>query len=323
MVSRASFPAMGTTCEVTLVGGSDALIGLARDRVDALERRWSRFRADSEISRLNARAGVPTGLSADSYLLVDRAVTGWRWTSGLYDPTVLKAVEAAGYDRSFDQIPTDAPRRAAVSAPGCADIVLDPQLRTVTLPRGAGFDPGGVGKGLAADLVVAAVRDAGAAGACVSIGGDGRVGGEPPAGGWRVAIGSPYAEDAFVAVLTLTDHGIATSSRMMRRWTAGGTAHHHLLDPRTGEPVDNGLDTVTVVDREAWLAEVLAKAVFVAGPAAGAATLARSDAAGLAVSGPTTLLPMGPLGAFLTAARSACATSSPRSARAGRRSATT
>ena len=291
---------MGTTCEVTLVGGSDTLVDFARERVDELERRWSRFRADSEISRLNARAGLPTGLSADSFLLVDRGVAGWRWTDGLYDPTVLRAVEAAGYDRSFDQIPTEMPPRDAVPAPGCAGIALDPHLRTVTLPRGTGFDPGGVGKGLAADLVVAALRDAGAAGACVSIGGDGRVAGEAPPGGWSVGLASPYSDDEFLAVLSLTDHGIATSSRMMRRWTAGGAVRHHLLDPRTGEPVDNGVDTVTVVEREAWFAEVLSKAVFVAGPAAGAAILARSDAAGLAVSGPGALAPMGPLAALLT-----------------------
>jgi thiamine biosynthesis lipoprotein len=106
-------------------------------------------------------------------------------------------------------------------------------------------------------------------------------------------------------VLTLTDHGIATSSRLMRRWTAGGAVRHHLLDPRTGEPVDNGVDTVTVVEREAWLAEVLSKAVFVAGPTAGAAILARSDAAGLAVSGPGTLDSIGPLATFLAPATAA------------------
>jgi FAD:protein FMN transferase len=273
---------------------------VARSRVDELERRWSRFRADSEITRLNARPGLPTGLSADSYLLVERAIAGWRWTSGLYDPTVLRAIEDAGYDRSFEQI--GATGRHASAAPGCSRVVLDPHLRTVTLPRDAGFDPGGIGKGLAADLVVALLMAEGADGACVSLGGDGRVAGEPPPGGWRVGVGNPYGDDEVIAVLTLTDHGIATSSRLMRRWTANGAVRHHLLDPRTGDQVDNGTDTVTVIAREAWMAEVLSKAVFVGGPDVGAALLARSAAAGIAVSGPNSVQPLGPLAAYLSAA---------------------
>ena len=83
----------------------------ARARVEDLEARWSRFRDDSEITRLNDRSGRPTALSADSYLLVDHAVAGWRWTGGRYDPTVLRAVEAAGYRRSFELITGEAPDR--------------------------------------------------------------------------------------------------------------------------------------------------------------------------------------------------------------------
>jgi len=292
---------MGTTCQVTIVGGSDTLVGVAQSRVDELERRWSRFRADSEITRLNARPGLPTGLSTDSYLLVERAVAGWRWTSGLYDPTVLHAIEDAGYDRSFEQIGGATADRRASATPGCSRMILDPHLRTVTLPADAGFDPGGIGKGLATDLVVALLIAEGADGACVNLGGDGRVAGEPPPGGWRVGVGNPYGDDEVIAVLTLTDHGIATSSRLVRRWTANGAVRHHLLDPRTGDQVDNGTDTVTVIEREAWMAEVLSKAVFVGGPDVGAALLAGSGAAGIAVSGPNNVQPLGPLAAYLGA----------------------
>ena len=72
---------MGTTCDVTVVGGADGLTERARARVEELEARWSRFRPDSELTRLNRRSGQPTALSADSYLLVDHAVAGWRWTA--------------------------------------------------------------------------------------------------------------------------------------------------------------------------------------------------------------------------------------------------
>jgi thiamine biosynthesis lipoprotein len=287
---------MGTACEVTVVGGDTTHVALARGRVEELEARWSRFRPDSEISRLNRRAGQPTALTFDSYLLVDHAIAGWRWTSGRYDPTVLSAIEAAGYDRSFELVtagPPGAARQQASSGqpsgswpgptPGCAGIELDPLLRAVTLPPGVGFDPGGIGKGLAADLVVDLLLADGARGACVSLGGDGRMAGEPPAGGWRVGIGSPYNDDELLVVVELTDHGIATSSRLTRRWSAGGEERHHLLDPRSGYSIDNGLDTVTVIADDAWVAEILAKAAFVAGADDGAGFLTALGVGGLLV----------------------------------------
>jgi len=283
-VVATAFGAMGTVCEVTVVDGPESLLHVAQARVADLERRWSRFRADSEISRLNGRAGAPTALSPETYLLVDRAVTGWHWTSGLYDPTVLRALEAAGYDRSFERI-VAAPAVAARPAPGCGAIELDPALRAVTVPEGVGFDPGGVGKGLAADLVVALLLAEGAAGACVNLGGDGRVGGSPPDGGWRIGLGSPYDDGAVLSVLTLQSEGIATSSLLVRRWAAGSGVVHHLLDPRTGLPVDGDVDAVTVVAHEAWMAEVLSKAVFVAGVDACEGLLARSWASALVVTG--------------------------------------
>ncbi|MEP7112505.1 MAG: FAD:protein FMN transferase, partial [Ilumatobacteraceae bacterium] len=234
---------MGTMCEVLLVGGTVALHHRARHRIEELESAWSRFRPDSEISRLNERSGEVIHLSADSFLLVARAVAGWYLTGGRYDPTVLAAIVAAGYDRSFELIdPEQKEGSPAIAAPGCAAIVLDGDAHTVMFPPGIGFDPGGIGKGMAADLVTEQLLDEGAAGASVSLGGDGRTSGEPPAGGWRVGIGNPYRADEVLAVVDLAGHGVATSSRLMRCWTAGGTPRHHLLDPRTGEPIDNGLD---------------------------------------------------------------------------------
>jgi len=297
---------MGTVCEVTVVGGPAALVGRARARVEQLEARWSRFRADSEISRLNQRSGIPTGLSEDSYLLVDHAVTAWAWSGGRYDPTVLTAMVAAGYDRSFELVAAhqpagDGPR----PAPGCAGVVLDPRLRVVTLPAGVGFDPGGIGKGLAADLTVDLLLDDGAAGACVSLGGDGRVAGEPPATGWRVGIGNPYDDAELLAVVQLADHGVATSSRLRRRWSAGDGERHHLLDPRTGASIDNGLDAVTVIAADAWVAEILTKAVFVAGAVDGARWLTRLGVSGLLVEGLDRLRTAGSFTSFVVPADSA------------------
>jgi len=299
-VLQESFPAMGSTCELTVVGGTEFHVERARRRIDELEARWSRFRADSEITRLNQRSGWATGLTADSYLLVDHAVAGWWWTAGRYDPTVLHAVEAAGYDRSFELVQASHPSlRAAEPAPGCAGVLLDPYLQAVTFPVGVGFDPGGIGKGLATDLVVDLLLAEGARGACVCLGGDGRVAGEPPVGGWRVGVANPYNSDELLTVVRLGNHGIATSSRMVRRWSAGGTVRHHLIDPRTGYPADSGLDSVTVIAGDAWVAEILTKAAFVAGAEDGAQLISSVGAVGLLVAGLDRMITAGPFTSFV------------------------
>ena len=137
------------------------------------------------------------------------------------------------------------------------------------LPFGVGFDPGGIGKGLAADLVAGELIARGAVGACVNIGGDLRVTGTPPhAGGWRIAIDDPLGgrhAPPPLAVVELAEGGVATSSRLKRRWRGrDGEARHHLIDPLTGTTACTTVLTASVVASEAWRAEVLAKAAFLA-----------------------------------------------------------
>ena len=194
---------------------------------------------------------------------------GWQATGGRFDPTVLDALEAAGYDRSFDQLPagrhgTADNRPALGPAPGLAAIRIDTEAGTVTLPVGTRVDPGGIAKGYAADLLCADLRAGGAVGACVNIGGDLRVSGTSPRGGpWAVAVPHPHGGEA--ATLELSDGAAATSSPLQRAWHAAGRPAHHLIDPRTGQPADTGILQATVVAGEAWRAEVAAKAAFLAG----------------------------------------------------------
>ncbi len=277
---------MGSDAHVLIVGGSPGLLGRARRRVEDLEARWSRFRPDSEISRLNERAGAdPQPVSAETLLLLERAVDAWRLTDGRFDPTVLGDVLRAGYTTSFDEpafdeaaTPTDDCRLTR----GCAAIQLDPVARTARLPAGVGVDPGGIGKGLAADLVVAELLDTGADGACVNLGGDVRVAGTPPAASWVVAVEHPWRADP-AAVLHLRDGAIATSSRLRRQWATDDGPAHHLIDPERGRPVDAEVATATAVAAHGWQAEAFAKAAFVAGPLAGLDLLERVGVGGLVV----------------------------------------
>ena len=281
----AMFGAMGTFCHVIVVG-PPGLLDAARRRIEHLEQRWSRFLPDSDLSRVNAAGGAPVAVSAEAFLLVSRAVEGWRLTGGLYDPTVLRAVVAAGYDRSFSDPACSVHRPdeevgAGTPAPGAGGIRLDPRLRTVQSPPGVLLDPGGIGKGLAADVVVAELMADGASGACVNVGGDLRVAGRAPTEhGWVTGVEDPVRRGQVVP-MRLHDEAVVTSTRLIRQWHKGGRAMHHIIDPRTGEPSTSRVHTATVVAAQGWWAEVLAKALLVADMPAAGPLAARAGVAAL------------------------------------------
>jgi thiamine biosynthesis lipoprotein len=270
---------MGTTAHLAIVdavpatahapenGAAVLEAGMAHLRM--LERRWSRFLPDSEISALNRHAGRPVVVSPETFDLVARAVAGWRATGGRFDPTVGAALAAYGYDRDFaDVAAAIAPVAQTAPAPGLTRVELLDECNAVRLPEGATFDPGGIGKGFAADLTAAAMLQAGAAGVLVNVGGDLRVLGEAPsAEGWVITVPDPLANDRELLRLAIAGGAVATSSRLQRRWrTAAGDAHH-LIDPRSGRPAADDVVAVTVVAGEAWWAEALTKALFLSGPA--------------------------------------------------------
>ncbi|MBC9723933.1 FAD:protein FMN transferase [Streptomyces sp. TRM68367] len=287
--AEARFPVMGSAGHLFVVGGrGPELLARARSRLVELEALWSRFRADSELCRLNAASGQWVRVSAPTVALVRRAVQAWEVTGGLFDPTVLPALEQAGYTRSFEALPRElsagpAPATATAPAPGCADIEI--REDRVRLPRGVRLDLGGIGKGYAADLLAHELMAAGAEGACVNLGGDVRAtGAAPGADAWAVAVEDEARPGTDLAWLTLADGAVATSTRLRRRWQRAGREFHHLIDPATGAPAASELTGVTVVAGVAHWAEVLAKAALIAGLPTGSALLEAHGVAGLLVT---------------------------------------
>ena len=286
MAAERKFRAMGSDAHVIVVGGSGLALAAER-RIADLERRWSRFDARSEISALTRHAGSPVVVSAETRELVEHAVAAWRGTRGLFDPTVLGALERAGYDRSFADMPHD---RTGTATPhdvrwaleaGAGEIVVDES--TVRLPAGTGFDAGGIGKGLAADIVVDEILAAGAAGVCVNLGGDVRVAGTSPSGdAWTVSVDHPEQIES-IARIGIATGAVATSTTLRRQWLVRGEHRHHLIDPGTGRPSESDLAFVTVVDGHAWTAEVLAKAILLHGTPGAFDLLGTTGAAALAV----------------------------------------
>ena len=287
MTAELRFRAMGADCHIVLSEAPVGLLEWLKARVYELDRRWSRVRPDSELSVLNAYPAEPLAVSQDTLTLVRRGLQGWRQTGGRFDPTVLNGLIAAGYDRDFGLLtPPDGATVAKVVAgegrpmPGPAGIEV--RDGTVTLPQGVGFDSGGIGKGLAADLVATAAVHEGAAGACVNLGGDVRVVGRPPTGeGWTLSVEYPE-RSAPVATVGLSDGALATSTTLLRRWSQRGWLRHHLIDPATGAPATGPVVFASVVAAEAWRAEVLTKAVMLT-PEDPLSALVGTEAEGLVI----------------------------------------
>jgi thiamine biosynthesis lipoprotein len=261
---------MGSSIDLTVVVDDDRLARrlcqYAVERLALLEWRWSRFLSASEVSRLGASQGQPVRVSADTRCLVRNAVAAWQFTSGVFDPTVLPAVRAIGYDISFEQVRRiERIRSTPVPAHGCGDVVVDDTNGCVTLPRGAEFDPGGIGKGLAADIIVEELRGLGADGVSLGVGGDVRVGGcGPESRGWVVRLAHPMGGDSELATVWLADGAVATSSTRRRRWSAGKEVVHHLIDPVLGDPTTLA-EGASVIAGAGWIADALATAVTVSG----------------------------------------------------------
>jgi thiamine biosynthesis lipoprotein len=264
-VRSSAFRAMGTSVDL-LVDADDAgrALGAAREEIERLEQVMSRFRPDSELSRLNRDGSIEA--SPDLAAVIELALEGRERTGGRFDPTVHDAVVAAGYDRTFAEVAPDGDERVDGSA-RCGGRI-DIAGATVEVERGFRIDLGGIGKGYAAERAAELLA---LAGPCiVSVGGDIAVRGVPRSGGvWPVAVGN-------AVVLGLAHGGLATSGSDRRRWRRGGRDLHHLIDPETGAPAESDLLRVTVVAGDAIEAEVLATALFVGGASEAAAAGVRA-----------------------------------------------
>ena len=274
---------MGTTISLLLPENQAELgVQIVRTLFTEWEQTLSRFLPESELSRLNRQAGIPTAVSDLLYHVLATALTAAQATRGLYDPTMLDQLVQMGYDRSFDDLPAV---RSAFLFPGepgggWRGIRVNPLSQYVTLPVGIKLDFGGIAKGMAVDAALENLRLSGVHAALVNAGGDLAVLGLPPtAEHWQLAV--PGRERFWT--IPLRQGAVATSGIAHRHWWQGQTLRHHLLDPRTGLPAQSDLWSVTVVADRCEQAEVAAKVAFILGSKPGADFLRRHRIAGLLV----------------------------------------
>jgi len=259
---------MGT--EVTLVAPAEAdpaVLEMATARTQRRfaheERRFSRFRADSELSKVNASAGEWTSVSAGFARLTRFALeAAWR-TGGRFDPTVLPAMIAAGYDRDFDEVLAGA-RGALHPAQPCGRFTeLELETDRLRMPQGVALDFGGVAKGWTVDLAAEAALSAGLPWVIVNAGGDLRLDGDVPSTGVEVGVEDPQDRATDLLRVSISEGALATSSTLVRSW---GPGLHHLIDPRTGAPVDGDVLQATVWAETCAEAEVRSKWALLEGP---------------------------------------------------------
>ncbi len=259
---------MGTLATLTAVAGDEATATAAVEagyaRLEDVNRLMSDYIADSEIGRLNRLpAGTPVAVAGETWTCVRRALEVWRASGGAFDVTCRPLVNLWKEAGAKGRLPTDEQIAGVRALVGCDRIVMDEKARTIALPAaGMQIDLGGIAKGQALDLAAAAMRNRGARGALVDVGGDVVAAGTRPDGQpWRVGVKDPFRQ-GIVLVLRLSDRAVATSGVQQRFHEIGGRRYSHIIDPRTGRPATQA-PSVTVIAADGITADAWATAFSV------------------------------------------------------------
>jgi thiamine biosynthesis lipoprotein len=270
----ADWSAIGTgirlvVTDATQLGAAQAMLV---DDLAALDAACSRFRDDSELIQLEARAGQPTRVTPLLAAAIRAALHGAQVTHGDVDPTVGRAMETLGYDRDFASVPAKggALRVTVSHVPSWRQIELDETADLLTVPVGVRLDLGATAKAWCADQSAHKIARVLSCGVLVSLGGDIAVAGEAPPGGWSIRVQDVIDDpntppEGPSGVIAIREGGLATSSTRARRWQRGGDLLHHILDPRTGRPAESLWRTVSVAAGSALDANIASTAAIIRG----------------------------------------------------------
>ncbi len=268
---KLTFRALGTLCEVQYAAPSGDLQAETFERaavawVNAFEAKYSRFRPDSLLSRINAAAGREwVSVDAEMEGLLKLCDTLHFMTQGVLDPTALPLIQLWNYKAESPRVPTAAEISAARARVGWRKVQRQPGK--VFLPEaGMALDFGGFGKEYAVDIVAQIALDHGIPSALVDFGHDLRAVGLPPGRpAWHIGLEDPNKPGASNGSIGVTGKGVASSGDYLRCFTIEGKRYGHIIDPRTGWPVANGCLQATVIAASCLQAGVLSTTAFVLG----------------------------------------------------------
>jgi thiamine biosynthesis lipoprotein len=257
-LQSATWRALGTSVQLVVTDHLDAVRNAVEQVLSDIDLAASRFRDDSELSRLQPDTWTEVSPLFARALTVARDAA--EWTGGLVDPTVGQAMRELGYDRTYSLITPEGAAVTVTTRPGGWERIAVEGNR-VRAPYG--LDLGATAKGLAADLAAEAAGEHAEA-VLVSLGGDIATAGDRR---WPVLVSDtadPDSTDQRGQVIELAGC-LATSGTAARRWTRGGQLVHHLLDPRTAMPTTGPWQTASTLAETCVLANVASTAAVVAG----------------------------------------------------------
>ena len=282
-------PYMGTTVSLVVYAAgrteADTAARAAFTRVRDLDQRLSDYNPDSELMRASGAAvGRSVRVSRDLFHVLSIARTFSVRTDGAFDIAAGALTRVWRRARRQVTLPTEAELADARAASGYRRLTLDETSQSMRLETsGTRLDLGGIGKGYAADAALATLRELGVSRALVAAGGDIAIGEAPPeTRGWTVAVAPLGGSTPSGVPLVLSHAGVSTSGDSEQWVEIGGTRYSHILDPRTGQPL-NGRRSVTVVARDATTSDMLATTVCVLGRDAGAALVDTIEGASAAI----------------------------------------
>ena len=267
---------MGCVYSIVAYGRDHALLRQslkdALDEVDRLDRLMSHYKPESELTRIN-RLAYPGPLKIDSELFdfLDESLRYSRQSGGAFDITVGPLMKAWGFFRGEGRMPTKAEIQAARNKIGYRHVRLDREAETISFDReGIELDLGGIAKGYAVDRAAAVLRKAGVKSALISAGGSTiyALGAPPGASAWPVRIQDPLDSTRTALTVRLKDRALSVSGSAEKYFELEGVRYSHIMDPRTGRPVQ-GVLSVAVIADSGMAGDALDNVLFVLGPGHG------------------------------------------------------
>lgn len=268
--------ALGTVCSINAF--DDASEGLYDElfaRLNEIDERFSATRRDSDISRVNAQAGIKAvAVHRDVYYVVQTALNFAQKTDGAFDPTVGPLVKLWGINTADARVPSQEEIDAVLPLVDWRMVQMDPgdgetSKKIFLLQKGMSLDLGGIAKGYAADEMARILGEHGVGQAIVNLGGNVYAYGSKKDGSnWRVAVKNPQeplGKEA-LAINFAQSNSVVTSGAYERFFEKDGVRYHHIINPKTGYPEQNNIGSVTIVSRSSIQADALSTAAYILGP---------------------------------------------------------
>ncbi len=257
---------MNTLMDLTAYGdNAEQALSEVSGRMNTLEQELSVTLPDSDVSRVNSAGGEPVTVCADAAAIISGSLEISELTGGALDITIYPVVRAWGFTTGEHRVPGSEELASLLTLTDYSRVQINGG--TVTLPEGFEIDLGALAKGYAGDCAAEILHENGVDSAILNLGGNVcAIGGKPDGSPWKVAVTDPEDTSRYAGILTARDEFVVTSGKYERCFTADdGTVYHHIIDPATGMPSENGVSQVTVVGTNGMLCDALSTSLLVMG----------------------------------------------------------